>query len=65
MKYKQLKDGDCFELNSKGEIFNFACCDCGLVHKIAVALENNGNIGFCVERDNRKTGQKRRWKSKC
>ncbi len=31
-----------FEFKAKGEKFHFACCDCGLVHNIAIALEKNG-----------------------
>jgi uncharacterized Zn finger protein len=61
MKYYVLQDGERIELGNKGEVIRFACCDCGLVHQIAFAIENNGNIGIAVKRDNRSTGQKRRW----
>jgi uncharacterized Zn finger protein len=62
MKYHNLQDGERFEVEAIGEVIRFACCDCGLVHQIAFALEDNGRIGIAVKRDNRSTGQKRRWK---
>jgi hypothetical protein len=60
MKYIQLKDGDCFEIEKTGGVINFSCCDCGLVHRFAISIEKNGNIGFALERNNRATGQRRR-----
>lgn len=53
--FEQLKDGDTFELDPKGEVIKFACCDCGLVHNIAFAVEENGNIGVALERDIKST----------
>ena len=60
MRYKQLKNGDGFEIGESGGVINIACCDCGLVHNIIVATKKNGNINFTIMRDNRRTGQKRR-----
>lgn len=57
----QLYDGDGFEIPASGGIIKFACCDCGLVHNFALAVEENGKIGFVQERNNRSTGQRRRW----
>ena len=61
MKYKRLKDYEGIEVNPDKEILKFACCDCGCVHKIALAKENNGNIGIALRRDNRATAQLRRY----
>jgi hypothetical protein len=61
-KYHVLQDGDGMEIESTGEVIRFACCDCGLVHRIALVIEENGKIGFSVKRDKRATGQKRRWR---
>lgn len=41
--------------------FRFACCDCGLVHKISFRIID-GKIQMKVSRDNRATGQIRRWR---
>ena len=61
MKYKQQKDGDRLEFNPAGDIWRIACCDCGLVHDVALAIEKNGKIGIAIEQNKRATGQKRRW----
>lgn len=60
-KYPKLKDGEGIELG-KGELFKFACCDCGLVHDISIADEDNGNHGIAFRRNKRATGQLRRHK---
>ena len=62
-KYVQLNDGDAFEIDKEGGHLYFACCDCGLVHDFAFAIEENGNIGIALARDNRRTGQRRRYHS--
>lgn len=61
MKYIQLKNGDSFEIEKTGGIINFSCCDCGLVHRFAITIEKSGNVGFALERNNRATGQRRRY----
>lgn len=38
----------------------FHCCDCSLVHDIALAVEKDGRIGFAVRRNNRVTAARRR-----
>ena len=48
--YYQIVDGQQFEVEHC-EIIRFKCCDCGLVHKVAVAIEHNGNIGIAMERE--------------
>ena len=58
----QLHDGDGFKIPKEGGIVRFACCDCGLVHDFRIAVEEDGDIGFVIERNNRSTGQIRRWK---
>ena len=58
--YSVLQDGEGLELSATGEVFRLACCDCGLVHDVAVALEENGKIGIALRRNQRATGQRRR-----
>jgi len=38
------------------------CCDCGLVHHEEYKIEG-GELYIRVRRDNRATGQARRWKN--
>ena len=37
------------------------CCDCGLVHRVQFRI-HRGQIQYRIERDNRATGQARRWR---
>lgn len=63
MKKRKWFRGDKLELNPKGETIKFACCDCGLTHNIAFALEDNGKIGMAWERNEKQTKQNRNsWK---
>lgn len=48
-EYEQLSDGDSFEIPNNS-VFRFACCDCGLVHRIAVVTDGK-IIGIALERD--------------
>jgi hypothetical protein len=57
-RYPVMKDGEALSLRS-GELFKFACCDCGLVHDVAIVAQGK-EIGFAVRRNKRATGQKRR-----
>ena len=41
--------------------YRLACCDCGLVHRFELRVDANGNPNFRASRDNRATGQRRRW----
>jgi hypothetical protein len=58
-KYPTLQDGEGITLKSK-EAFFLSCCDCGLVHKIALVASRSGEIGFALMRDKRRTAQLRR-----
>lgn len=40
--------------------YKMACCDCGLVHQIQFRLRK-GKVEFRAFRDNRATGQRRRY----
>lgn len=64
IKWKVLrKKIEQMEFNPKGEKFYFACCDCGLVHTIAIAIEKNGKIGMAFKRNQKLTLQNRNsWK---
>jgi len=57
-KYIQRDDGEGWSVKP-GQVFKLACCDCGLVHRVVIVVEN-GEIGIAAERDNRATGQRRR-----
>jgi len=56
--YTQRKDGEGWEVQP-GKVFKLACCDCGLVHRVVIVVED-GKVGMAAERDNRATGQRRR-----
>jgi hypothetical protein len=43
--------------------YKMACCDCGLVHVIDFRMRK-GQIQFRARRDNRATGQRRRYKNR-
>lgn len=58
MRYKQVVDGEGFQVKSKG-ITRWACCDCGLVHDI-VFVSGRGVVGIAAKRNNRATAQRRR-----
>ena len=61
--YQKLQDGEGIELKFKrgrSEILKFGCCDCGLIHRMAFAIEKSGNLGISMERDKRATGAARR-----
>lgn len=62
-KYTQRKDNEGFEVPN-GVPYKLACCDCGLVHQIVIlvpSLKKGTLIGMAAKRDNRATGQRRRW----
>lgn len=64
MKYKNHKDGeDGFTEWIKPNMDNYqmGCCDCGLVHTLQFDVEDDYVI-FRAKRNERATGQKRRWK---
>lgn len=58
MKYYKQKDGEWVQPIRKG--YKMACCDCGLVHSIDFRIKLN-RVQFKAYRDNRATGQKRRY----
>lgn len=59
--YDQPKAGEWVRPTRRG--YKLACCDCGLVHKMDFRVVG-GRAQFRVFRDNRATGQIRRWKEK-
>ena len=64
MKYEDAEEDEWVQPARKG--YKMACCDCGLVHRFDFKLEKSGNrrfILFRVFRDNRATGQIRRYKN--
>lgn len=59
MEYEQLIDGEGISLRS-GQTFKFACCDCGLVHDVALVARRGGHIGMAVKRNKRATNARRK-----
>lgn len=57
-KYRQPKSGEWVTPITEG--YKFACCDCGLVHRMDFRTAEDGLPEFRVFRDNRSTGQMRR-----
>lgn len=58
-RYKPLVDGEGISLRSS-QVFMFACCDCGLVHDIALVARRGGHIGMAVKRNKRATAERRK-----
>ena len=58
-KYPTLNANESIEIKS-GTVLRLACCDCGLVHRIAFVSDKKGNIGMAMERNNNSTTQLRR-----
>jgi hypothetical protein len=58
MDFNKVNDGEGIEVKP-GDCHMIACCDCGLVHKMGVAIEGNGNIGLAFEVDEEETERQR------
>jgi len=58
-KYTKLQDCEGIEID-KETIFRFACCDCGLVHDMVIADEEDEKSSLAVRRNSRATAQLRR-----
>ena len=59
-RYPKLKDYEGFEVNPKEETIRFACCDCGLVHDMGLAIVGKKKVQIAFRRFNRGTAQLRR-----
>jgi len=65
-RYKEVDD-EGVELPGGKHFFELACCDCGLVHRMDFEHKPFGRgrkIFFRSYRDERATGQARRWMKK-
>lgn len=63
-EYPKIIDGKGIEIDIQNkEFLSFACCDCGLIHTIAFAIEENGKLGMAVKRDINATNKRRKQKS--
>ena len=58
VKYPAVQNGEWIQPIRKG--YKMSCCDCGLVHVLNFRLRK-GRIQLQAFRDNRATGQKRRY----
>jgi len=64
MKYLIVKDNEWVRPKMKG--YKLQCCDCGLVHEIDFKIVKYGNgnkVEFRARRNNKSTGQIRRYKN--
>jgi len=61
-KYIQRSDEEAFEIPLE-EVYRMACCDCGLVHDYVFIIED-GRLYCAAKRNNRSTGQRRRFNHK-
>jgi len=61
-KYPKLEDCGGVDIDIENEVLRFACCDCGLVHTIAFAMEDDDNLGVAFKREVKATAQLRRYK---
>ena len=59
MEYENTEDGEWIQPVTEG--YKISCCDCGLVHKLDFRISEEGKIQFRASRDNRATGQRRRY----
>ena len=59
MKYTNPEEGEWVQPVIEG--YKLKCCDCGLVHTLNFRIED-GHIQFQAFRDNRSTGQVRRYR---
>lgn len=62
-RYHELKNGDSVKINWKHKGLVVACCDCLLTHKFTFSVRKDF-LHIKIERNNRKTGQLRRWRKK-
>ena len=60
MGYKQLQDGDVFQVRTKDQWWRFGCCDCGLVHDFYLEIVEGDKVNMTIYRNNQATGQVRR-----
>jgi hypothetical protein len=66
VKYPTVFDGEGIELRPRRrskrawQLLRVACCDCGLIHTLAFAIERNGNLGIAVRIEKRRTAAHRR-----
>jgi predicted RNase H-like HicB family nuclease len=58
MEFNKINDGEGFEMEL-GTSHMIACCDCGLVHQMAIAKETNGMIGLAFKVDEEETTNRR------
>ena len=62
-RYEQVKDNEWTRPIRRG--YRARCCDCGLVHQVDFRIVREGRvrrIELRARRDNRATGQSRRWR---
>ncbi|MCK5614822.1 hypothetical protein KAR91_73855 [Candidatus Pacearchaeota archaeon] len=61
VRYKELYNSEIYTIYPDTVIEASACCDCGLVHDIIYKIKNKETLEIMNTRNNRATGQMRRW----
>ena len=61
-KYYRYHDGDFQIIDTKGDLLKLACCDCGLVHYIGIAIIDDSLVKLRFVQDKQATAQLRRHK---
>jgi len=59
MRYPKLNDGESYKLNHIDNYLNFACCDCGLVHRIDFDNVTENTMEITLIANRRATAQLR------
>ena len=58
--YRKIKEGDVTIIDPVKKTLSLACCDCGLVHRMTLAIAGDGKIIIIFGDDKRATAQLRR-----
>lgn len=61
MRYPDIAIGQAVHVPWRRMDLLMACCDCGLVHRLRFRVKR-GTLEIRAWRDNRRTGQVRRWR---
>jgi hypothetical protein len=60
--YPKRPDGFSQTIDPKKTCLKLSCCDCGLVHTVDIEVLSDGKVKLTYTRDQRATGQTRRYK---
>jgi len=60
MRYPKLGNGSAVTMNPKTDLWDVACCDCGLIHCIKVRIISDTEVTITFKERKRATAQLRR-----